>query len=218
MLTIGVLVSGSGSNLQAIIDAIENKTLNARIAVVISNRIDAFALERAKKHNIPHEVVTRKEFPERNAFDHKVAGLLRSSGVDLVVLAGFMRLVTPALLDAFPERVINIHPSLLPSFPGLDAQTQALTHGVKITGCTVHLVDGGLDTGPIIIQAAVPVLEGDTVESLSKRILAEEHRIYPQAIRLFAMGKMKISGRSVSSGSSEATSKASLENPLVYPD
>ena len=197
-LQIGVLVSGSGTNLQAIIDSIESGSLNARIACVISNKSGAFALERARRHNIPAIFLGHQEFPDRSAYDAALVEQLRQHGVELVVLAGFMRIITTTLLDAFPTRVINIHPALLPAFPGLHAQHQAVEHGVKISGCTVHFVDAGTDTGPIIVQAAVPVLDSDNEESLSARIQKEEHRIFPLAIRLIAEGRLKVEGRKVS--------------------
>lgn len=197
MLNIGVLVSGSGSNLQAIIDAVEAGSLKCAIRVVISNRPGAFAVERAKKHSIPVEIITRDEFPDREAYDAEMAQRLKKHGVDLVVMAGFMRLITGEMLSAFPMRIINIHPSLLPAFPGLDVQKKAIEHGVRFSGATVHFVDAGLDSGPIIIQAVVPVKNTDTTETLSKRILAEEHRIYPIAIQLYAEGRLTIIGRRV---------------------
>lgn len=195
--SIGILVSGSGTNLQALIDARESGSLPARIACVISNRTDAFALERAKKHGIPAIHLDHRSFAGRDQYDAALVNLLGEHGVDLVVLAGFMRIVTPVLLTAYPNAVMNIHPALLPAFPGLHAQQQALEYGVKVTGCTVHFVDAGTDTGPIIIQAAVPVLEGDSVESLSNRIQIEEHRIYPEAVRLFSEGRLRVEGRRV---------------------
>jgi len=197
MVNIGVLVSGSGTNLQSIIDAIEAGRCDASIKVIISNRPDAFALERAKKHGIAKAVVRVKDFPGREAFDTEILRILRENGVELIVLAGFMRIISRVLLDAYHMRIMNIHPSLLPSFPGLEVHKAALEYGVKFSGCTVHFVDGGLDSGPIIIQAAVPVKDEDTVESLSKRILAEEHRIYPEAIQLYSEGRLEVRGRRV---------------------
>lgn len=213
MLNIGVLVSGSGSNLQAIIDAVEAGSLKCAIRVVISNRPSAFAIERAEKHSIPVEIITRDEFPEREAYDAEMAQRLKKHGVDLVVMAGFMRLITDEMLSAFPMRIINIHPSLLPAFPGLDVQKKAIEHGVRFSGCTVHFVDAGLDSGPIIIQAVVPVKDTDTTETLSKRILAEEHRIYPIAIQLYAEGRLHIIGRRVIVAGA-ITPEAALKNPL----
>src|SRR5512134_1387818 len=169
---LGILVSGRGSNLQAIIDNIEKKTLSAEIAVVISDQVDAYALERARKHNVPGVHLSAKGYKgKRDEYDALLVKELQKYGVELVCLAGFMRIITPILLTAFPDRVMNIHPALLPSFPGLHVQKAALEHGVKFSGCTVHFVDGGMDTGPIIIQAVVPVLDSDTEESLSARIL-----------------------------------------------
>lgn len=214
MLKIGVLVSGGGTNLQAIIDSVEAKRLDVSIEVVLSNVEGAFALERAKKHGIRTEVLKKDGFSTREDYDRELARVLKSHGVELVVLAGFMRLITSPLLEAFPMRILNIHPSLLPSFPGLNVQKKAIEHGVKFSGCTVHFVDEGLDSGPIIIQAVVPVLDGDTVETLSKRILSEEHRIYPQAIQLIAEGRLHIEGRRVLV-KDNAVKEAALENPAV---
>ena len=214
MVNVGVLVSGSGTNLQSIIDAIESGRLSASIKLVISNKPDAYALERAEKHGIRTAVVRVKDFPSRELFDSEVLRLLKEAGVELVVLAGFMRLISSVLLEGFPMRIINIHPSLLPSFPGLEVQKAAIEHGVKFSGCTVHFVDSGLDSGPIIIQAVVPVKDEDTVEALQKRILAEEHRIYPQAIELFSEGRIEIRGRRVFVRDSQAPDKA-VENPKV---
>lgn len=213
MLNIGVLVSGSGSNLQAIIDAVEAGSLKCAIRVVISNRPSAFAVERAKKHSIPVEIITRDEFPLREAYDAEMAQRLKKHGVDLVVMAGFMRLITGEMLSAFPMRIINIHPSLLPAFPGLDVQKKAIEHGVRFSGATVHFVDAGLDSGPIIIQAVVPVKDSDTTETLSQRILVEEHRIYPIAIQLYAEGRLTIIGRRVLVADA-TTPEAALVNPL----
>lgn len=196
-IKIGVLASGSGSNLQSIIDNSERGVLPVDIACVISNNIAAFALERARKHGIPALHIDHRIFTGREAYDAALVETLHEYGVELVVLAGFMRIITPVLLDAFPSAVMNIHPALLPAFPGIHAQRQAIDYGVKVSGCTVHFVDAGTDTGPIIIQAAVPVMEGDTEETLSARIVTEEHRIYPEAIRLFAEGRLKVKGRRV---------------------
>ena len=179
---LGVLISGRGSNLQAIIDATRSGAVRATVAVVISNRADAAGLARAREAGIEAHVVSPRDFADRDAYDGAVAEALRARGVSLVCLAGYMRLVGRPLLDAFPNRILNIHPSLLPSFRGLDAQKQALAHGVRMSGATVHIVNADLDAGPIVMQAAVPVLPDDTVDSLSARILVEEHRIYPRAI------------------------------------
>jgi phosphoribosylglycinamide formyltransferase-1 len=195
--SIGVLISGRGSNLQSIIDAIAARRLDAAIAVVVSNRAAAPGLQRARDAGIDAVHLNPRDYPDRDAYDRALADLLRARGVSLVCLAGFMRLVGRPLLDAFPDRILNIHPSLLPAFPGLDAQRQALEHGVRVTGVTVHLVDADLDAGPIVLQAAVPVLEDDTVETLAARILVEEHRLYPEAIALLLDGGWSIAGRRI---------------------
>lgn len=192
---LGVLISGRGSNLQSIINAIERGTLDATIAVVVSNRGDAAGLSRARAAGIEALHVSPREYASRDAYDDALARLLFERQVDLVCLAGFMRLVGRPLLEAFPNRILNIHPSLLPAFPGLDAQRQALAHGVRVSGATVHLVNSELDGGPIVLQAAVPVLDDDTVESLAARILLEEHRIYPEAIQTVLDGGWTIEGR-----------------------
>jgi phosphoribosylglycinamide formyltransferase 1 len=192
---IGVLVSGRGSNLQALIDAIADRRLAAQIAVVISNRPDAGGLARARAAGIETLVIEHRGFPSRDEFDRALAQELQARGVSLVCLAGFMRLIGPRLLEAFPQAMLNIHPSLLPAFPGVDAQRQALEYGVKVTGATVHLVTPELDGGPIVIQASVPVREDDTVETLSARILIEEHRIYPDAVRIMLERGWTVDGR-----------------------
>ena len=196
-LRLAVLASGRGSNLQAIIDAIEQKRLQAVLAVVISNKAEAQALERACKHGVPAVFLDPKATPGREAYDAVILEHLRKHDVGLVALAGYMKIVTRVLIDAYANRIMNIHPSLLPSFPGLAAQQQALDWGVKVSGCTVHFVEEGVDTGPIIQQAAVPVTEGDTAESLEARIMVEEHRIYPEAIQLFAEERLMVEGRRV---------------------
>jgi phosphoribosylglycinamide formyltransferase-1 len=192
---LGVLISGRGSNLQAIIDAIRDGRLDARIAVVISNRRGAAGLERARAAGIETLCIPHGGFSSRDEFDRAMAAELKARGVALVCLAGFMRLVGAPLLEAFPDRILNIHPSLLPAFPGVDAQRQALDYGVKVTGVTVHLVTPELDGGPIVLQRAVPVRDGDTVETLSARILEEEHRIYPDAIAIVLGGGWRVEGR-----------------------
>jgi phosphoribosylglycinamide formyltransferase-1 len=197
ILKIGVLASGSGTNLQAIMESIEEGRIRAKIACVLSNNSAAFALERAKRHGVPSLHIDHRIFAGREAYDAALVKALREYGVKLVVLAGFMRIITPVLLEAFPSAVMNIHPALLPAFPGLHAERQAIDYGVKVSGCSVHFVDAGTDTGPIIIQSTVPVLEDDSESSLSARILIEEHRIYPEAIRLFAEGRLKVEGRKV---------------------
>jgi phosphoribosylglycinamide formyltransferase-1 len=192
---LGVLISGRGSNLQAIIDATRDGRLDAVVAVVISNRADAPGLQRARDAGIPTAVIDHRAFPSREAFDRALVDELRRHDVALVCLAGFMRLLGPAFLQAFPDRILNIHPSLLPAFPGLHAQRQAFEYGVKISGATVHLVTAELDAGPIVLQAAVPVRHDDTEETLAARILVEEHRIYPEAIRIVLDGRWRIEGR-----------------------
>ena len=194
---LGVLISGRGSNLQSIIDAIGNKALDAMIALVVSNRAEAAGLHRAREAGLEARCVSAGEYPNRDSYETAVVEMLRAARVDLVCLAGFMRLIGKPLLDAFPNRILNIHPSLLPAFPGLDAQRQALDHGVRVSGATVHFVTSELDGGPIIAQAAVAVRDDDTVESLSARILVEEHKIYPDAIRLVLDGGWTIRGRRV---------------------
>ena len=192
---LGVLISGRGSNLQAIIDAVQRRRLAATIAVVVSNRADAVGLARARHAGIEAIHLNPRDYSDRHAYDSAIVEMLRQHQVGLVCLAGFMRLVGRPLLDAFPNRILNIHPSLLPSFRGLDAQHQALEHGVRVSGATVHFVVEELDAGPIVLQAAVPVLEDDTVETLAARILVEEHRIYPEAIGLVLDGDWRIDGR-----------------------
>jgi phosphoribosylglycinamide formyltransferase-1 len=193
---LGILISGRGSNFEAIADSIESGGLNAEIAVVIANRAEARGLEIARQRGLNAVAIPSKGL-DREVYDRMLLAELDKHSVDLVCLAGFMRLLSASFIRRFPNRILNIHPSLLPAFPGLDAQHQALTHGVKITGCTVHFVDEELDAGPIIIQAAVPVLDEDTAETLSARILEEEHRIYPAAIRLVVAGSYRIEGRRV---------------------
>lgn len=196
-LVLGVLASGRGSNLQAIFDALQAGALTAKVGVVISDRQDALALTRAKQYRVPALFLDPRAYPDRPAYDAAIVEALTAHRVELVILAGFMRLISKPILEAFPNKVINIHPSLLPSFTGLHAHRQALAYGVKVSGCTVHFVDEAVDHGPIIAQAAVPVLAEDTEESLSNRILAEEHRLLPQVIQHYAMGRLKIRGRHV---------------------
>jgi phosphoribosylglycinamide formyltransferase-1 len=195
MSDIGVLISGRGSNLQSLIDAVADQRLDARIAVVISNNPGAEGLNRARAAGIDALVMNHRAYPSRDAYDAALADLLRAKNVSLVCLAGFMRLIGSTLLEAFPNRIVNIHPSLLPAFPGVDAQRQALEHGVKVSGATVHLVTNELDGGPIVMQAVVPVRDDDSVDSLSARILIQEHRIYPEAVRLLLDGAWTIHGR-----------------------
>jgi phosphoribosylglycinamide formyltransferase-1 len=193
--TIGVLISGRGSNLQALIDAIAEGRLEARIGVVISNRADAAGLDRARQAGIEAIVIEHRAFATRDDFDRALVGELRARGVTLVCLAGFMRLIGAPLIDAFPNAILNVHPSLLPAFPGTNAQEQALAHGVKIAGATVHLVTLELDGGPIVRQAVVPVRDDDTVDTLSARILIEEHRLYAEAVRILLDGRWRLDGR-----------------------
>jgi phosphoribosylglycinamide formyltransferase-1 len=196
-MTLGILISGRGSNLQALIDAIATGELLASIAVVISNRADAAGLARAEQAGIPTLVMPHREYADRAAYDIALAAALKARGVDLVCLAGFMRLLGPAFIDEFPNAVLNVHPSLLPAFPGLDAQHQAFEHGVKVAGATVHLVTADLDAGPIVCQAAVPVLDADTAETRAARILEAEHRLYPDAVRRLTGGHWRVTGRRV---------------------
>ncbi|MBI5739752.1 MAG: phosphoribosylglycinamide formyltransferase [Nitrospirae bacterium] len=197
MLTLGVLASGRGSNFQSIIDSIESGYLKATVSVLITDKSDAYAVERAKKHNIEALVLKPKDFADRNAYYSQVAGALKKRGVELVILAGFMRVAGKPLIDEYRNKIMNIHPALLPSFPGLHGQKQAVDYGVKISGCTVHFVDEGMDTGPIIVQAAVPAYHDDTEETLSERILLQEHKVFPYAIRLYSEGRLSVEGRKV---------------------
>jgi len=192
---LGVLISGRGSNLQALIDPIAEGRLNASIAIVISNRDDAAGLARARAAGIEAICVSHRAFAMRDDFDRALVRELKARDVGLVCLAGFMRLVGAPLIESFPNRILNIHPSLLPSFPGLDAQKQAIEHGVKVSGVTVHLVTAELDGGPIVVQRAVPVMPGDTADSLAARILEEEHRAYPEAVQMILDGGWRVDGR-----------------------
>jgi phosphoribosylglycinamide formyltransferase-1 len=196
MHSVGVLISGRGSNLQALLDASAAGHLGGRVTVVISNVAGAAGLARAEKAGVP-AVVHDHRGRSREEHDRAMLGDLRAHGVELVCLAGYMRLLSPVLLEAYPGRVLNVHPSLLPAFPGLDAQRQAWEHGVKVSGATVHLVEPGLDTGPIVLQEAVPVLPSDTADDLAARILAAEHRLYPRAVRLLLEGRCRVEGRRV---------------------
>jgi phosphoribosylglycinamide formyltransferase 1 len=195
-MKIGVLVSGSGTNLQSIIDSCESDKI-AEVAIVISNRADAYALKRAESKGIPTRVLSHKDYPDRAGFDKELIRILNEFEVGLIALAGFMRILTADFLRAFPGRVMNIHPALLPAFPGLEVRQAAIDYGVRFSGCTVHFVDEGVDTGPIIIQAVVPVFPDDTEEELKHRILNQEHRVYPEAIKLFVNGRLRIEGRKV---------------------
>ena len=200
-LRVAVLASGRGSNLQAIIDAIETGRVQAQIVAVISNKKDAIALERARKHGLSDIFVDPKPYAgrpdSREAYDQSLLEILQQHEVELVLLAGYMKIVTTVLVNAYANRMMNIHPSLLPSFPGLDVQKKAIDWGCKLAGCTVHFVTEGVDEGPIIIQAAVPILDDDTPETLAARILVQEHKIYPRAVQLFAEGRLQVDGRRV---------------------
>ncbi|TDX51823.1 phosphoribosylglycinamide formyltransferase [Orenia marismortui] len=192
MLKVGVLASGRGSNLQSIIDSIKAGVLKAEIKIVITDKAAAKALDRAEKYNIANSYINPKIYENKSDFEQAMIDLLEEHKVDLVVMAGFMRILSPYFVKHYRNRVMNIHPSLLPSFTGLHAQKQALDYGVKVAGCTVHFADEGMDTGPIILQATVPVMDDDTEETLSQRILEEEHRIYPKAIKLFSEGRLEV--------------------------
>jgi phosphoribosylglycinamide formyltransferase-1 len=189
-LRLGVLVSGSGTNLQSILDAVREGRLDAEVRLVVSNRPGVFALERAARAEVPTLTLDHKSYPSREAFDQALVLALREAGVEWVALAGFMRVLTPVFLQAFESRIVNIHPSLLPAFPGVNSQRQAFDYGVKIAGCTVHFVDGGVDTGAIIAQRAVPVLDGDDAESLRLRILEQEHSVYVEALQAISEGRV----------------------------
>ena len=209
-----MLASGRGSNFQAIIDEISGGRLDAQIAILLTDNPDAYAIERAKKNYIEYKILMPGKYPAKDEYYRQITRELKQRNVQLVVLAGFMRIIGKPLIEAFPNSIMNIHPALLPSFPGLHGQGQATSYGVKISGCTVHFVDEGVDTGPIIIQAAVPVRPGDTEEELSERILELEHTIYPEAIRLYAEKRIHVEGRIVKiDGYKEQT--ASLINPSL---
>jgi len=213
---LGVLISGSGTNLQAIIDAILRGDLKAEIRLVISNRADAQGLERARRHGIETMVIDHRKFASREDFDRAILAALLDRSVELVALAGFMRLLSPVMLEAFPGRIMNIHNSLLPSFPGIHGPKDAIEYGVKIAGCTVFFVTSGVDAGPVIVQAAVPVLPGDNEQRLAARILLQEHRIFPHAIALFQQGRLEIQGRRVViKGNSPTPNSSPLVNPPV---
>ncbi|ADL13792.1 phosphoribosylglycinamide formyltransferase [Acetohalobium arabaticum] len=191
-LVVGVLASGRGTNLQSIINSIEEGRLDAEIGIVISDNPEAKALLRAENHGLKQQCIESGDFADTEEYEEEMIEVLEENNVDLVAMAGFMKILSSYFIQHYSNRIMNIHPSLLPAFPGTDAQKQALEYGVKVSGCTVHFADEGMDSGPIIMQAAVSVLEDDTVESLSKRILAEEHRIYPEAIQLYADNKLQV--------------------------
>ncbi len=215
MLKIGVLASGRGSNFQALIDAIESKKITAEIKLLIVDNPKAYAIERAKRHSIEYLYIDLSKYPTKNEYYIEVANQLKSRDIELVILAGFMRVVKKPLIDAYPNRIMNIHPALLPSFPGLHGQRDAVDYGVRISGCTVHFVDEGVDTGPIIIQAAVAVSPDDSEDILSQRILALEHKIYPEAVRLYAEGRLKIEGRKVKILDYKLSEDTIINPPLV---
>lgn len=194
---VGILLSGRGSNFEAIYNTSQRDNANFEVVVVISNKPKARGLERAREFGLPVHGVSKRKFSSKEAFEHELVRLLKEYEVNLVCLAGYMRIVGEPLLEAYPSRIMNIHPALLPSFPGLDGQKQALEYGVKVSGCTVHFVDSGVDTGPIIQQNVVPVLEGDDEEKLSQRILIEEHKIYSEAIQMYFDNRLRLEGRRV---------------------
>ena len=196
-VSLGILISGSGTNLQAIIDSIEAGLINATIKVVISNREKAYGLERARKHGLAIEIVDHQKYVKREEYDRILIDILKERGVDLVILAGFMRLLSALFTQSYANRIMNIHPSLLPAFPGLHVQKKAIDHGVRFSGCTVHFVNDKCDGGPIIIQAVVPVFPDDDEKSLAARILKEEHLIYPKAIQLYCEGRLHVDDRKV---------------------
>ncbi len=197
VINIGVLVSGRGTNLHAIIKAVEEGKIKGRISIVISDNQDAFALKRAEQYSIDIRYINFKEFKDREDYDREIVKTMKKKKVDLVVLAGYMRILSPYFIRTYKNKIINIHPALLPSFSGLHTQRQAVEYGVKVSGCTVHFVDEGVDSGPIILQKTVEVKDNDTEESLAERILKEEHQIYPRAIQLFSEGRLIIKGRKV---------------------
>jgi len=212
-LRIGALASGSGTNLQAIIDRCADGSIDAEIVLLVCNNPEAGCLQRAEKAGIESVVIDHRSFSVRADFDRAIVSALKDAGVELVVLAGFMRIVTETILDEFPNRVMNIHPALLPAFPGLNVQKNAIEYGARFSGCTVHFVDAGVDTGPIIIQAVVPIHDSDSEETLSARILAREHQIYPRAIQLFADGRLKLVDRRVIIDPPLAEVEADIINP-----
>jgi phosphoribosylglycinamide formyltransferase 1 len=206
-LDLGVLVSGNGTNLQAILDAVAEGSLNARVRVVISNRADAHALERARSAGVSAVCIPHRDHGTRESFDAALVARLREAGASFIVLAGFMRVLTPVFLDAFAGKILNIHPALLPAFPGVDAIGQAIAYGVKVTGCTVHFVDAGVDTGPIVMQRAVPVHEGDTAQTLAARVHEQEHSALVEVLRWVADGRVHVEQR-VDGGRVRATVSA----------
>ena len=217
-LPLAVLVSGGGSNLQSLIDRIEAGALDAEIKLVVSNKAEAYGLTRARKHGIPTKVVVHSEYPTRGSFDREVLRAISAAKAEAVILAGFMRILTPGFVNSFPQRILNIHPALLPSFAGAHGQRDAADYGVRISGCTVHFVDEIMDHGPIVIQAAVPAEPGEDGDSLGARILKLEHRIFPQAVQWLAKGRLKVEDRFVRLTGSEPPADMSGTGPcLVWP-
>ena len=214
-IRLAILASGGGTNLQSIIDQCQQGLLDAEITLVLSNNPDAGAIERAKQAGINNVCINHREFNSREEFDQAVISTLKEIKTELVVLAGFMRIISEVFLQAFPQRIINIHPALLPAFPGLHVQKKAITYGAKFSGCTVHFVDSGVDTGPIIAQAVVPIFANDCEDTLAARILEQEHKIYPQVIQWFAEGRVKIVGRQVQIESSKNIESALINPPLL---
>ncbi len=214
-LRLGVLASGGGTNLQSIIDQCQAGQIDAEIALVLCNNPDAGALQRAAKADLPQLCINHRDFAKRQDFDQAVVAALQEAGVELVVLAGFMRIISDDFLAAFPQRVINIHPALLPAFPGLNVQQQAIDYGARFSGCTVHFVDSGVDTGPIICQAVVPILPNDDAQTLAARILEQEHKIYPQAIQLIAEDRVRIVGRKVEISATSDNTAVLINPPLA---
>ncbi|MBE0575153.1 MAG: phosphoribosylglycinamide formyltransferase [Desulfuromonadales bacterium] len=214
-LRIGVLASGGGTNLQAIIDRCQDGSLSAEIVIVITNNPGVGALERAAKAGIQTLCINHRDFSRREEFDEALVKVLLDAEVELVALAGFMRIISQTFIDAFPGRVINVHPALLPAFPGLHVQQQAIDYGARFSGCTVHFVDGGVDTGPIIIQAVVPILPDDTADTLAARILEQEHKVYPRAIQLIAEGRVRVDGRQVTIEPACPPELTALVNPSI---
>ncbi|RTZ89501.1 MAG: phosphoribosylglycinamide formyltransferase [Deltaproteobacteria bacterium] len=214
-LNIGVLISGRGSNLQAIIDGIERGEIPARISIVISNEPGAYGLERARNHGIPTRVIDHRDYPTRKEFETELMEALKERGVALVVLAGFMRVLTEHFLSAFPQQVVNIHPALLPSFPGVGVQEKAAEYGVRFSGCTVHFVNEGVDAGPIIAQAVVPVYPTDTGDVLADRILRMEHQVFPRVIRWIAEGRVRVEGRRVFVDGAKKNEDVSFIEPVA---
>jgi len=215
MINLGVLASGRGSNFQAIVDAVEAGSIkDVAVRLLLTDNPKAFALERAQKHGIESLALAPKQFMSRDAYFRHIAEEMQKRDIGLIVLAGFMRIVGKPLINAYPNRIMNIHPALLPAFPGLHGQRDAADYGVKLAGCTVHFVDEGMDTGPVIIQAAVPVMDDDTEDSLSARILRCEHRIYPEAVRLFAEGRLEVTGRKVRTGNMRSPDSLLIWPPL----